>query len=110
MPIAWHRPRPVEALAAETSTKADALYRVLRVLISAGVFSEPEPHTVGLSPAAELLRSDIPGSVRGLVLWASHPFLRQVSSDLMHSVATGKPAIEHLCGRSAFEYFASTPS
>jgi len=102
-------PRPVEKLAADTNTQADALYRVLRALISVGIFSEPQPRTIGLSPAAELLRSDIPGSIRGLVLWAAHPFLMHVSSDLMYSVSTGKPAIEHLYGKPAFECFASMP-
>ena len=102
-------PRPVETLAADTNTQADALYRVLRALISCGVFSEPQPRTIGMSPAAEPLRSDISGSMRGLVLWAAHPFLLHVSSDLMHSVTTGKPAIEHLYGKPAFECFASLP-
>ena len=102
-------PRPVETLAADTNTQADPLYRVLRALVSAGIFSEPQPRTIGLSPAAEPLRSDIPGSMRGQVLWAAHPFLMHVSSDLMHSVTTGKPAIEHLYGKPAFECFASMP-
>ena len=102
-------PRPVEMLAADTNTQADALFRVLRALISVGIFSEPQSRTIGLSPAAELLRSDIPGSLRGLVLWAANPFLMHVSSDLMYSVTTGKPAIEHLYGKPAFECFASMP-
>jgi hypothetical protein len=102
-------PRPVEELAAETNTNADALYRVLRAVIMLGVFSESQPHTIGLSPTAELLRSDVPGSMRGLVLWGAHPFLMHVSSDLMHSVKTGQPAVEHLFGKSAFECFASRP-
>lgn len=102
-------PRPVEKLAADTNTQADALYRVLRALISVGIFSEPQPRMIGLSPAAELLRKDIPGSVRGLVLWSAHPFLARVSSELMYSVTTGEPAVEHLYGKPAFECFASMP-
>src|ERR671927_647562 len=66
-----HGPRKVEALAAETSTNADALYRVLRALVSIGIFSEPQPHTIALSAAAEPLRSDVPGSVHGILLWAA---------------------------------------
>ena len=102
-------PRPVAALAADTNTQPDALYRVLRALVSFGIFSEPQPRTIGLSPMAELLRSDIPGNFCGLVVWAAHPFLMHVNSDLMHSVTTGKPAIEHLYGKPAFECFASMP-
>jgi O-methyltransferase domain/Dimerisation domain len=99
----------VETLAAETGSNADALYRVLRALVSIGVFSEPAPRTIAISPAAELLRGDVPGSVRDLVLWVSNPFLMHVTSDLLYSVETGKPAIEHLYGKPAFECFASMP-
>jgi O-methyltransferase domain/Dimerisation domain len=102
-------PRPVEALAAETGSNADALYRVMRALVSIAVFSEPEPRTIALSPAAELLRSDVPGNVHGLVQWATNPLLMHVTSDLLHSVKTGNPAIEHLYGKPAFECFASMP-
>jgi O-methyltransferase/methyltransferase family protein len=102
-------PRPVEALASETGNNADGLYRVLRALASVGVFSEPLPRTIALSPAAELLRHDVPGNIRELVCWASNPFVMHVASDLLHSVETGKPAIEHLYGKPAFECFASMP-
>jgi hypothetical protein len=102
-------PRPVETLAEEAGSKADPLYRVLRALVSIGVFSEPQPRTISLSPAAELLRSDVPGSVHHMVLWNAHPFLIHVTSDLLHSVQTGKPAIEHLCGKPCFECFAAMP-
>src|SRR4051812_11994842 len=61
--------RSVEDLAASTGTNADALYRVLRALVSVGIFTEPEPRIIALSPAAELLRRDVPGSVHALVLW-----------------------------------------
>lgn len=102
-------PRPVEALAEKTGTNADALYRTLRLLVSVGVFSESQPRTIALSPAAELLRRDVPGNIRDLVAWASNPFIMHVTSDLLHSVETGKPAIQHLYGKPAFECFASMP-
>jgi O-methyltransferase/methyltransferase family protein len=102
-------PLPVATLADKTGTNADGLYRVLRALVSIGVFSEPQPRTIALSPAAELLRSDVPGSIFGILLWVSNPFIMHVSSDLLYSVETGKPAIEHLYGKPAFDCFASMP-
>jgi hypothetical protein len=102
-------PRPVETLAAESGTNVDALYRVLRVLVSVGVFSEPQPHHIALSPAAELLRGDVAGSIRDMVVWASNPIIMRVTSELLHSVKTGNPAIEHVYGKPAFECFASMP-
>ena len=85
-------PRPVEALAAATGSNADGLYRVLRALVSVGIFSESQPRTIALSPAAELLRSDGPGSIRELALWVSNPFLIHVTSDLLYSVVPPGPA------------------
>jgi hypothetical protein len=102
-------PRSIEQLAADTETSPDALYRSLRVLVAMGVFAEPRSRVIGLSPAAELLRSDVPGNVRGLVLWSSNPFLMHVSSDLLYSVQTGKPAVEHLYGKPIFECFSAMP-
>jgi hypothetical protein len=37
------------------------------------------------------------------------PFFMHVSSDLLYSVQTGKPAVEHLYGKPVFECFASMP-
>ena len=102
-------PRSVETLATETTTNADALYRVLRALISVGIFSEPQPRTIALSPAAEVLRSDVPGNLRGAVLWNTHPFLVQMCCDLLYSVQTGHNAVEHIHGKPCFEHPACTP-
>src|SRR5256885_5830862 len=84
-----HAERSAEDLAASTGTNADALYRVLRALISVGIFTEPKPHIIALSPGAEPLRRDVPGSVHGLVLWAADPFMVHMASDLLYSVETG---------------------
>jgi len=102
-------PRPVSELAAETQTHEEALYRVLRALICVGVFSEPEPRVIGLTPCSELLRSDVAGSARGFVLFTAHPFTIGVNADLLYSVQTGKPAVQHLYGKPAFECIASMP-
>src|SRR5256885_5283116 len=91
-----HNARSAEELAASTGTDADALYRVLRALISIGIFAEPEPRVIALSAGAEPLRRDIPGSVHDSVVWAADPFLVHIASDLLYSVQTGKPAVEHL--------------
>lgn len=104
-----HGPRSIDDLAANTATNADALYRVLRALISVGIFAEPKPRVIALSPAAEPLRRDTPGSVHGQVLWVADPFLMHVACDLLHSVETGKPAVEHLYGKPAFECIAAMP-
>ncbi|HVM74836.1 MAG TPA: methyltransferase [Candidatus Saccharimonadales bacterium] len=102
-------PRSVEDLASETQTNADRLYRVMRVLVSVDVFLEPQPRTFALSPTAELLRSDIPESRRGFVLFSAMPFVTHVNSHLLHSVQTGQPSVEHLYGKPAFECLTTMP-
>ena len=62
-------PRTAAELAAATGANEDALYRVLRVLASVGVFDEVAPRTFALTPAADMLRKDSPGSMHGLVLF-----------------------------------------
>lgn len=102
-------PQPVEMIAQKTGTNADALYRVLRALASIGIFAEPKARTIAISPAAEPLRSDKTDGIHGQVLWAADPFMQHITSDLLYSVETGKPAIEHLFGKPAFECIASMP-
>src|SRR3954453_13889677 len=59
-------PRAVTELASECGAAPAALSRLLGALASVGVFAEEDGDRFGLTPLAELLRSDVPGSVRGL--------------------------------------------
>lgn len=99
-------PRPVSELAKETRTNEDALYRSLRLLAMVGIFAETQPRHFTLTPAAELLRTDVKGSLRDMVVWMADPMHLRVASDWLHSVKTGEPTIEHTFGKPAFDYFA----
>jgi hypothetical protein len=61
-------PKTVAELASATGTNPDALYRLLRALASLGVFAEGEPRRFSLTPLAEPLQSDVPGSKRALAM------------------------------------------
>jgi hypothetical protein len=102
-------PRPVSELAEATRSDQDALYRVLRMLASAGVFTETAPRKFALSPAAEPLRSDAPGSMRNVVIWMCNRFHFHVWAELPYSVATGKPAMEHVYGKPGFDALVEMP-
>src|SRR5580700_1652128 len=99
-------PRPVVELAAQTRTDEGALYRTLRLLAMVGIFAEIEPRHFVLTPVGELLRSDVPNSLRDAMVWIGDPLHFQVAGDFLHSVKTGQPTVEHLTGKPAFEYFA----
>ena len=56
--------RSVAELAEAGDAHADSLHRLLRGLASVGLFRETGPQHFGLTPLAELLRSDHPQSMR----------------------------------------------
>jgi hypothetical protein len=102
-------PRPVGELAAETSTHAGALHRVLRTLASVGVFREAEPKVFALTPLAEPLRTDATDSVRNLMIFEGEAWHWRVIGNMLYSVQTGRPAWGRTLGLEVFEYFAANP-
>lgn len=98
--------RAIAELAREAAVNEDALYRVMRLLASFGIFKEVGLRYFSLTPEAEPLRSDAPDSVRDLLIWISNPFHLRVYADAMHSVKTGNPAVEKTTGLPCFDYFA----
>jgi hypothetical protein len=103
------KPRPVRALAAATETNERALYRVLRSLASAGVFAETDPKVFALTPYAELLRSNVPGSLRNGIIFAGEEWHWRVWGNLLHSLKTGQSAWGQVHGAEVFDYFAAKP-
>jgi len=102
-------PLPVSRLAAETATNEDALYRVLRLLASVGVFAELPGKIFAITPMSQLMRSDAPGTIRDLIVWISNPFHFEVHAELGHSLKTGDPAVEKVYGQTGFEAIFSRP-
>jgi SAM-dependent methyltransferase len=102
-------PRPCGDLAQRTGTHAPSLRRVLRLLVSAGVFAEQEDGRFALTPIGECLRSDLPGSFRSTALLFTGPLEWAAWGDLPHTVLTGEPALEHVFGMNSFEYLAQHP-
>jgi hypothetical protein len=102
-------PRRVSELAAETNTHERSLYRIMRSLASAGVFAETAPQVFSLTPYAEPLRSDAPGSMRNGAIFMGEEWHWRVWGNLEYSVRTGRPAWGHTHGAEVFDYFASNP-
>jgi len=104
-------PKRVEALADEAGVHAPSLHRLLRGLASRGVFAEVRPGEYELTPMADLLRADVPGSMRGLALYSGNPLQHRYSAwgDLYRTVQTGEPAFQRIVGQSPFDYLADHP-
>ena len=101
-------PRPAREVAEAIGANPDALYRALRGLAAVGVFAEVAPGVFGLTPLADLLRSDHPLSMRAIIMYnALEPY--EAWADLEHAVRTGETAFERHFGAPHFAYMAQHP-
>lgn len=103
------RPQSCASLAEATQMHAGALYRVLRALASVGVFAEHEEGRFSLTPLADLLRTDAPGSLRAFAIMLGAPEHWRAWEGVLHSVRTGQPAFDHVFGSPLFQYFSTHP-
>lgn len=102
-------PQSTEALAKATGTHPRALYRVLRLLASVGIFERKDGvwlHT----DASRFLRSDHPQSLRDYVRMLGLPVFWSAFSDLDHSLRTGESAFAKRHPEGIFAYLAKHPS
>ena len=79
-------------MAQATETHAPSLYRVLRLLASFGVFAESTDLNFAFTSTAELLRSDVPNSLRDVAIFFGEDWHWRVKGHTLYSVRTGKPA------------------
>ena len=103
------RPMTADELAAATGAHADSLYRILRMLAARGIFAEDDEARIHLTPAAEVLRSGVPGSVRNRLRLAWQDLVWVSYGQLPHTVMTGEPAFDRAHGLALFDYLAENP-
>ncbi|KUL38505.1 SAM-dependent methyltransferase [Streptomyces sp. NRRL F-4489] len=97
-------PRTAAELAQLTGTDAVFLRRCLRYLAGRGVFSEDGNAAFHLTPAAQFLRTGVPGSLRDAVLMLTDDIFVRSSAALDETVRTGAPAFPKVFGAPFFEY------
>ena len=102
-------PKTVATLAAETATNEAALFRLLRGLASFGVFEETVPRTFGLTPLADTLRSNVPGSMRDFAMAETAPGHWLPWGNLDEAVRTGERATPAALGCEIFEWYGTHP-
>ncbi len=101
-------PRSVDDLADASSTSPDALYRLLRALASVGIFAEGDDRQFSLTPLAEPLRADVPGSKRALALMSGDEQFR-AWAEIEYSIRTGEIAFDKVFGKPIFDYLSENP-
>jgi hypothetical protein len=102
-------PLPLEDLARRVGADPDALGRLMRALISRGMFRRHRDGRYGLTPLADTLRSDAPASMAGAALFFGSRQYREHWSLLVESIKTGKPSVPVLRGMEIFDYLREDP-
>ena len=102
-------PLTSDELAASTTTHPRSLYRLLRALATIDVVREEDGERFSLARIGELLRSDVPNSLRGWARYNGRPLMRDSWTALEHSIRTGENAFRHVHGTDVWSYRAERP-
>lgn len=98
-------PRYYTDLARAVDADQRSLHRILRMLVSVGIFAETEPGTYALNDVAELLRSDHPASMRDLAVMLTSESHWLPWGKLGEVVRTGASGARHAFGTDLFSWF-----
>lgn len=101
-------PRSVSDLARATSVHERSLFRLLRALASIGVFAQDDDGRFKLTPMAENLRGDVPGSQRAMALMTGEEHYL-VWGRLRDAVKTGEIQFDKLYGSPYFDWLGKHP-
>lgn len=107
--LAQSQPQDSTTLARAVGADARALARLLRALASLGVLAESLPQQYTLTPVGELLRSDIPDSMRDWLIAETDTAHWQAWGQLYEGVRSGQTVVPQLFGMHIYEYYAAHP-
>ena len=102
-------PRTPRELAAASGADESALYRLLRALASIGIFAEEASGAFVLTPQAELLRTDAPGSLHNIAVMFGGDWLWPAYGEMLHAVLTGRPGFLKAHGQPLYSYLQEHP-
>ena len=102
-------PKSSDELAQAVGAHPESLYRLLRALTNVDIFAQNKDGRFQLTAISKYLQSDIPGSMRSLMIMCSDEWHYESWSQLLTAVKTGKSAVESLYGMNAFQYFEQNP-
>ena len=102
-------PLPLDELADKVGANPDALRRLLRVLISRGIFLRRDDDRYELNPMAQLLRSDAPVSMAAMARFIGAQQHREHWSLLTQAIRSGDAAVPALRGKEFFDYLGDEP-
>jgi len=102
-------PLTAAVVAKRVGANPQFLHRALRALASVGVFAEGVGGRFRLTPLAQTLRSDRPGSLRHFAMMMVDDYNWEAWGALDHAVCTGECAFEHVKQQPIFAYLQQHP-
>jgi SAM-dependent methyltransferase len=96
-------------LARKLNVNESALYRILRLLASQNVFEETSPRRFANTELSHFLCTDVPGSVRSILIFRGSEFIFGPCGEILYSIETGLAARAKIYGMEAFEYLKTDP-
>lgn len=106
IPDLLEKPMTINALSKETSTNPEALHRVLKALVSIGIFKEGENGYFKNNEKSDCLKKGYPGSIRIDAIMRMEEYNWRPWGELLYSVKTGKNSFEKIFKMNLFEYLA----
>lgn len=103
------RPQSAAELAARLRANPQALYRLLRTLLSVGLLADAGDGLFRLTPVGACLRTDAPDGMRAWALCEGAEYYQGAWMNLLHAVQTGETAFEHTHGLTFYQYLARHP-
>lgn len=98
-------PKTADEVARAIGANPAAVYRLMRGIASVGVLAATPDGKFGLTPVGEILRSDVPGSMRSAIVAEMAPGHWLPWGDLEHAVMTGQPSAPKALGMDIWEYY-----
>lgn len=102
-------PRKSSEVAKAVGADPQALFRLMRMLASIGVFTVDKQGRFGLTPLGDTLRSSVPGSVRNFAVAETAPGHWQPWGKLDEAIRTGKPMCKPALGMELWDWYSTNP-
>ena len=99
-------PRSSTQVAEAVGADPAALFRLMRMLASVGVFTMDHQERYALTPLGETLRSNVPGSVRNFAIAETATGHWLPWGKMYEAITTGKPMCQSALGMELWEWYA----
>jgi len=96
-------------LAAQTGATQDGVERLMRLLVTMGVFGRDRGGGYRPTAVSDLLRAGVPGSLRDMVQIYGEEF-HQAWGSFVHAIVTGRSGFEDAFGCKLGKYLADEPA